>query len=196
MPYYGIPKDVTGENVAMAYDGQIITGLLREKLGFEGVICSDWGILTLMPWGVEDLSLEERYAKAIDAGVDQFGGDSEPEHIVTLVTGGSVTEERIDESARRLLRDKFSLGLFENPYVDPERARQIVGSQTFQEEADTTQRKSIVLLKNQATEGRNALPLKQDVKIYIENINLQRNPSLSAVALADLRVRFVARHES
>ena len=171
MPYYGIPKEVTGENVAMAYDKEIITGLLREKLGFQGVICSDWGILTLMPWGVEDLSLQQRYAKAIEAGIDQFGGDSNPEQIVTLVTSGSVPEERIDESARRLLKDKFSLGLFENPYVDPERARQIVGSQAFQEEADAAQRKSIVLLKNKANEGRNALPLKQDVKIYVENIN-------------------------
>ena len=172
MPYYGIPKDITGENVAMAYDREVITGLLRERLGFEGVICSDWGILTLMPWGVDDLSLEERYENAIEAGIDQFGGDSGPEHIVTLVKSGSVTEERIDASARRLLRDKFSLGLFEDPYVDPERAREIVGSEAFQAEADEAQRKSIVLLTNKTTEGdRNTLPLKQEVKIYIENVN-------------------------
>ncbi len=173
MPYYGIPTDVTSENVAMAYNKEIITGMLREQLGFDGVVCSDWGILTLMPWGVNELSIEERYAKAIDAGVDQFGGDSNPEHIVTLVTGGSVTEERIDESARRLLRDKFSLGVFENPYVDPDRAKEIVGSEPFQAEADTAQRKSIVLLKNQAANDAKALPLQHGAKIYVENVNPQ-----------------------
>jgi len=171
MPYYGIPVDVTSENVGMGFNKNILTGLLREKLGFDGVICTDWQITSLMPWGVEDLSLEERYKKAIEAGADQFGGDHTPEIIVALVENGEIPQTRIDESARRLLRDKFRLGLFENPYVDPEHAKRIVGHDEFQAAADLAQRKSIVLLKNEAADSGKTLPLSRGTRIYIENIN-------------------------
>lgn len=176
MPYYGIPMDVTSENVGMGYNKEILTGLLREQMGFEGVICTDWGITTRMVWGVEDLTVEQRYKKAIEAGVDQFGGDHTPEIIVDLVRKGELTEARIDESVRRLLRDKFKLGLFENPYVDPEQAKAIVGSAEFQAAADRAQRKSIVLLKNQVRESGNVLPLSRGTRIYIEGID----PSVAA----------------
>jgi beta-glucosidase len=171
MPYYGIPVDVTSENVGMGFNKDILTGLLREELGFDGVICTDWLITSMMPWGVEDLSVEERYKKALKAGADQFGGDHTPEIIVALVRNGEVSETRVDESVRRLLRDKFRLGSFENPYVDPERAKKIVGNDKFQAAADLAQRKSIVLLKNKVTDGEKTLPLSSETKIYIENIN-------------------------
>jgi beta-glucosidase len=171
MPYYGIPMDVTGENVGMAFNKEILTGLLREKLGFDGVICTDWGVTSLMCWGVEELSVEERYKKAIEAGADQFGGDHTPEIIVKLVKGGEISESRINESVRRLLRVMFQLGLFENPYVDPELAREIVGNAEFQAAADLAQRKSIVLLKNKATTGGKTLPLGSETRVYVENVN-------------------------
>jgi beta-glucosidase len=171
MPYYGIPMNVTGENVGMAFSKEILTDLLREKLGFDGVICTDWGITSLMCWGVEDLSVEERYRKAVEAGADQFGGDHTPEIIVKLVKGGEISESRIDESVRRLLRVMFQLGLFENPYVDPEVAKEIVGNAEFQATADLAQRKSIVLLKNEATAGGKTLPLGSETRIYVENVN-------------------------
>jgi beta-glucosidase len=171
MPYYGIPMNVTGENVGMAFNKEILTDLLREKLGFDGVICTDWGITSLMCWGVEDLSVEERYRKAVEAGADQFGGDHTPEIIVKLVKGGEISESRIDESVRRLLRVMFQLGLFENPYVDPEVAKEIVGNAEFQATADLAQRKSIVLLKNEATAGGKTLPLGSETRIYVENVN-------------------------
>lgn len=171
MPYYGIPMDVTSENVGMGFNKNILTDLLREELGFDGVICTDWLITSRMPWGVEDLGVEERYKKALEAGADQFGGDHTPEIIVTLVRNGEISEACIDESVRRLLRDKFRLGLFENPYVDPERAKKIVGNDKFQAVADLAQRKSIVLLKNKGTDGGKTLPLSSETKIYVENIN-------------------------
>jgi beta-glucosidase len=69
-------------------------------------------------WGVEKLSKEERVAKIINAGVDQFGGENCPEVIVQLVKDGKISEKRIDESVKRLLRQKFQLRLFDDPYVD------------------------------------------------------------------------------
>jgi beta-glucosidase len=171
MPYYGIPVDVTSVNVGMGFNKEILTDLLREELGFVGVICTDWLITSRMAWGVEHLTVEERAQKAIEAGADQFGGDHTPEIIVALVFGGKISERRIDESVRRLLKDKFRLGLFENPYVDPDQASQIVGNDEFQAVADLAQRKSIVLLKNEATASGKTLPLDMGAKTYVENIN-------------------------
>lgn len=176
MPYYGVPVDVTSENVGMGYNKDILTGLLRERMGFDGVICTDWGITSRMVWGVEDLTVEQRYKKAIEAGVDQFGGDHTAEIIVGLVKQGDVSQARIDESVRRLLRDKFRLGLFENPYVDPEQARTIVGCPEHQAAADVAQRKSIVLLKNRVSVGGTTLPLSPGTKVYVEGID----PSIAA----------------
>jgi beta-glucosidase len=118
MPYYGIPTGQTDEDVAMAFNRYILTDLLRDELGFEGVICTDWGVITGRIWGVEPLTVEERYLKSIEAGVDQYGGESEPEYIVDLVNRGVIGEARIDESVRRILKNKFDLGLFESPFVD------------------------------------------------------------------------------
>jgi len=121
MPLLRGAEGVTSAGVGMAYDSGIVTGLLREKLGFTGVVNSDTGITTGMPWGVEALSVRERYRKAIEAGVDRLGGDPTPEIVVDLVKSGGLPEARVDESARRILRVLFALGLFENPYVSPTR---------------------------------------------------------------------------
>ena len=167
MPYYAVAADLSREQVGMAYDRAIVTGLLREKLGFQGVVNSDTGITTGMPWGVESLSVKERYRRAIEAGVDRLGGDATPELIVELVKEGGLTEARVDESARRILRVLFALGLFENPYVSPDEAARTVKKPEFQEKADLAQRKSIVLLKN----AGNVLPLKPGARLYVEGID-------------------------
>ena len=167
MPYYAVPKGITREDVGMAYNKEIITDLLRNKLGYRGVVNSDTGITTGMPWGVESLSLKDRYKKAIEAGVDRLGGDSTPELIVELVKSGDLTEARIDESARRILSVFFALGLFENPYVNPEEAARTVRKAEFQQKADLAQRKSIVLLKN----AGDLLPLKPGLRIFVEGID-------------------------
>jgi beta-glucosidase len=180
MPYYGVPIGLGFEEVAFGFNKQIVTGLLRERYGFDGVVCTDWGLLTDLEiagrimearaWGVEHLSRPERAKKAIEAGVDQFGGEACPEVIVELVRGGQVAEARIDESVRRLLRDKFRLGLFDNPYVDVEAAERIVGNPEFRAAGALAQRKSIVLLKNGSSPGEPMLPLRGRPKIYVEQI--------------------------
>ena len=167
MPYYAIPRGITSEEVGMAYNKEIVTDLLRGKLGYTGVINSDTGISTSMPWGVESLSLKDRYKKAIQAGVDRIGGDLTPEIIVQLVKEGQLTEARVDESARRIMRVYFQLGIFENPYANPDEAARTVRKKEFQQRADLAQRKSIVLLKN----ANNILPLKKGVRMYVEGID-------------------------
>jgi beta-glucosidase len=182
MPYYGMPVGLPIEEVGFGFNKDVITGLLREKYGFDGVVCTDWMLLTSVTesgrelieakcWGVEDLTVEERARKAIDAGVDQFGGEACPEVIVGLVKGGQIDEARIDESIRRLLRDKFRFGLFDNPYVDPEAAAKIVGNDAFQEAGDIAQRKSVVLLKNTETPAGMTLPIRGNPRIYVENVD-------------------------
>jgi beta-glucosidase len=167
MPYYAVSLGTTSEDVGMAYNKEIISDLLRTKLGYTGVVNSDTGIISGMPWGVEKLTVAERYQKAIEAGVDRLGGDSTPEIIVGLVKGGRLPEARIDESARRILRVLFALGLFENPYANPEEAAAVVRKAEFQEKADLAQRRSIVLLKN----ASHLLPLGKGARIYVEGID-------------------------
>ena len=179
MPYYGIPTDQTDENVAMAYNKRIITNLLREKYKYDGVVCTDWGLITDRPmgpgvvwkaraWGVEDLSASDRALKIIEAGCDQFGGENRPELIIQLVNEDKLTIERIDVSVKRLLKQKFELGLFDNPFVDEKKVEEIVGSDASIKLGKKTQQISMTLLKNE----NSTLPLEQKkLKVYIENIN-------------------------
>jgi beta-glucosidase len=177
MPYYGMPIGIGLEEVGFGFNKQVVTGLLRERYGFDGVVCADWGLITdnYLPggvlfearaWGVEDLSRPERVKKAIDAGIDQFGGEACPELVIELVEAGKIDIARIDESIRRILRDKFRLGLFDNPYVDIEAADQLAGNVEFRTAGAEAQRKSLVLLKNADA----VLPLSGRPKIYGENI--------------------------
>ena len=104
---YGIPGGQTSEDVAMAFNSEIVTDLLRGRLGFDGVVSTDWltvdshrvlGILKLKDasaWGVERLKVPERYARAIEAGVDQFGGESNGQAVAGLVRAGRIPESRI-----------------------------------------------------------------------------------------------------
>jgi beta-glucosidase len=194
MPYYGQPIGLPGiEEVGFGFNRDVITGLLRQKYGFDGVVCTDWGLLTsaLLPggqvfearaWGVEHLSLEQRALKALNAGVDQFGGEACPEVIVGLVRSGQIPEARIDQSVRRLLRDKFRLGLFDNPYVDVDAAERIAGNPAFRQAGERAQRKSIVLLKNRETAQGKTLPLSGRPHIYIEGIDPQVAAAYGEVA--------------
>ena len=167
MPYYGIPKGQTDEDVAMAFNKYILTDLLRDQMNFDGVVCTDWGVIEGRHWGVDDLSISERYEKSINAGVDQYGGENKPEYVIDLVNEGKISEERIDQSVRRILTNKFELGLFENPFVDENLVSELVNRADYIEEGLDAQRKSIVLLSNKD----NTLPLPKDISIFVDGMN-------------------------
>lgn len=188
MPYYGVPVGQTSEDVAMGFNRDVITGLLRERFGFDGVVCTDWQIVVpqgigpieimhARDFGVEDLSIEDRYMKALDAGVDQFGGESDPVPLVSLVRSGRLDEGRLHTSLRRILRDKFRLGLFDDPYVDAFAATEICDQPDFHRAGEEAQRRSVVLLQNDALlDGGAALPLSRETRVYVENVD----PSVAA----------------
>lgn len=179
MPYYGVPTGQTDEEVAMAYNKAIITDLLRNKYKYDGVVCTDWGLITDLPmgpdvvwharaWGVEELSAADRVLKIIEAGCDQFGGENRPELVVQLVNENKLSEERIDISIKRLLRQKFQLGLFDNPFVDETQIANTVGIKSHIDLGEKTQKESMTLLKN----SDNTLPLEKNKwKVYVENMD-------------------------
>ncbi|MDQ1124650.1 glycoside hydrolase family 3 protein [Microbacterium trichothecenolyticum] len=179
MPYYGMPVglEVGGERieeVGFGYNRQIVTGLLREKLGYDGVVVTDWElvndnhvgdqVLPARAWGVEHLTAVERMEKILDAGSDQFGGEECVDMLIDLVRSGRVSEERIDASVRRLLRVKFQLGLFDDPYVDVDEAERIVGNAEFRALGERAQARSLTVLVNEGS----ILPLRPVDAVYVE----------------------------
>jgi beta-glucosidase len=177
MPYYGMPVGLELEEVGFGFNREVITDLLRGRYGFDGVVCTDWRLLTdasfggqviveAKCWGVEALDTSERAAKAIAAGIDQFGGEACTSVLTDLVHSGAVAESRIDESARRILRDKFRLGLFDDPFVDADVADDRVGTEAFRTAGEDAQRRSLVLLEN-----RDTLPLRGRPLLYVQNID-------------------------
>ena len=168
MPYYGIAVDQSNENIAIGFNRYLLNDLLREKLNYDGVICSDWGIITGRHWGVTNLTIPERYIKAINAGIDQFGGEMHPEIVVQLVKENKINESRIDRSARRILKNKFELGLFDDPFVDIESVDKLINTQITRKLALDAQRKSVVMLKN-----NNLLPLTEETKIYVDGMEFK-----------------------
>ncbi|MCF2525966.1 glycoside hydrolase family 3 protein [Yinghuangia soli] len=210
MPYYGMPVDTDMEPVAFGFNKGVITGLLREELGFDGIVCTDWGLISdslifgephvARAWGVEHLSESERVALVIEAGCDQFGGEARPELVVGLVKDGKVDEARLDVSVRRLLREKFVLGLFENPFVDVEAAAALVGTPEALEAGRIAQSRSITLLKN-GTEAP-VLPLAAGTKVYVEGVDaavaaeygtVVASPEEADVAILRMRTPFEER---
>ncbi|MEN9747529.1 MAG: hypothetical protein RLZZ603_221 [Actinomycetota bacterium] len=175
MPYYGMPIGLPGiEEVAFGFNKAILTDLLRQRLGFEGVICTDWGILTdaaimgqMWParaWGVEHLTPKERMVKAINAGVDQFGGEYCTDIMLEAVAEGLISEDRINQSVLRLIAQKLTLGLFENAIVDTGKANEIAGNAEFRAAGMAAQARSLTVLKSEI------LPLAKGVKVYLEGI--------------------------
>ncbi|SBV97052.1 Glycoside hydrolase family 3 domain protein [uncultured Eubacteriales bacterium] len=145
-----------GELVGSAYSEYKI-GLLRETYGFNGIICTDWGILAdgTKTWGVDDLTPGERFYKALMAGVDQLGGFNDPAPILDAYEIGidEIGEDailaRFQESGARLVRGFFLVGLFDNPYVSVSAAKEIVGNKEAQAAGMAAQQKSVIMLKNE-----------------------------------------------
>ena len=189
MPYYGITVNQTSENVAIGFNKDLLTTLLRDELGYKGVICSDWGIINGRHWGVGDLSIEERYIKAIDAGIDQFGGEKDTEVVIELVKKGLIPLSRIDASVKRILKNKFDLGLFDNPYVEVDQVKSRVNTERNIKLGKEAQKQSMVLLKNDST-----LPLEKNINIFVDGFNAKsivHGNVVSDIKDADVIVSYV-----
>lgn len=184
MPYYTITygQDPSGQNVANGYSKYMITDLLRKKYNYDGVVCTDWlitgnegatpDIFAGKPWGVEALTINERHYKVIMAGVDQFGGNNEIKPIMAAYQmgikeyGAKFMRARFETSAIRLLKNIFRVGLFENPYLDPQESKQIVGNTEFMKAGFQAQLKSVVLLKNKSS----ILPVAKNKTVFVPKI--------------------------
>jgi beta-glucosidase len=181
MPYYGMPVGTPYEEVGFAFNAGVITGLLRGELGFDGIVCTDWGVLTdtafygeprpARAWGVERSSPVQRARRALDAGCDQFGGEACPDLVVELVQSGAISEWRLDVSVRRLLREKFRLGLFDRRHVDPQVAEETVGRADFRAAGLAAQRASVTLLSNATMDSPARLPLRPGLRVYCTGIS-------------------------
>lgn len=179
MPYYTIPVGQCGpgDEVGNAFSKRIIEEMLRGDSGYDGVVCTDWqvthdeihtGRTGGKPWGVERLTPAERHLKALEAGVDQFGGNNEAAPLAEAYAlavekyGRDRTDARFRISAKRLLINIFRVGLFENPYLDEEESMRVVGCPEYMRKGFEAQVKSVVLLKN-----RRVLPLRGRPKVWI-----------------------------
>jgi len=179
MTYYGMPIGTEWEEVGFAFNRPVVHDLLRKKLRYTGIICADWNVIDGAPregftfgpnaWGLEHLTPRQRMARALSVGVDQFGGDDCVDVAISLVRTGEISEARIDESALRLLTEKFQLGLFEQRRVDPAAAAAHVGTPELRARGEAAQRNSLVLLQHDAT--KLSLPLPQGVRIYCEGFS-------------------------
>ncbi|MGI9552170.1 MAG: glycoside hydrolase family 3 N-terminal domain-containing protein, partial [Aurantibacter sp.] len=181
MPYYSFPVNTKYDEVAYAYNHGILQDLLRGELGFKGIINSDTGPIEMMPWGVEELSITERYKLALEAGVNIFSGTADPTQLLETLKLYPELMPKVDESVHLLLLEKFRLGLFENPYVDVEAATNIIGNPKFKERADLAMRKSIVLLRNEEVGGSKILPIQPKTKVYFETYLPKKDASSSNV---------------
>ena len=212
MPYYGLPVglELDGEpveEVGFGFNRQIITGLLREELAYDGVVLTDWGLVTdvevfgkpfpARAWGVEQLPPVERMARILDAGADQFGGESCTELVLELVSSGRIPESRLDESVRRILRVKFELGLFDDPYVDEDEAERVVGDSALREAGHRAQAEAITVLR-----AGDVLPLRSGRRLYLDGVDAEvaagygevvTDPAEADVAVVRLKAPFEPR---
>ena len=183
MPYYTISTgvDPSGKNVGNSYSKYIITDLLREKYGYDGVVCTDWNItydnmgidkFDGKCWGVEELTVAQRHYECLKAGIDQFGGNNDKGPVLEAYQmwvdefGKESADQRFKESAKRLLMNSFRTGLFENPYLDPAASAETVGKPEYMEKGYQAQLKSVVMIKN----SDNVLPMKAaeaKPKVYV-----------------------------
>ncbi|MBO9724012.1 MAG: glycoside hydrolase family 3 C-terminal domain-containing protein [Novosphingobium sp.] len=195
MPTYGIVTGVTidgkpMEQVGAGFNATLLQDLLRKKMGYRGLVVSDWGIVNdcsatcsrptadnpqtpsaiAMPWGVEKLTVEQRVAKGVNAGIDQFGGFADPAPLLAAVRSGAISQARLDDAVRQVMLVKFRLGLFDNPFVDETAAARIVGAPQAAALAAKVQSEAQVLLQNR----KGTIPLAPTLrKIWLHGVSLE-----------------------
>ena len=172
---YGVPTWPGSAGVGFCFDRDVVTGILRERLGFDGIVSTDWGVINDlnllgqdMPapaWGLEELTPEQRILRALEAGVDQFGGEYCPELVVDLVRGGAVTQDRLDASAARILHEKFALGLFDRRRVDVDRVPELVGQPRDVATGREMQTRSLTVLGDSI-----GLPLAPGTAVHLDGL--------------------------
>lgn len=192
MPAYPILADVTVngkpvEAVGAGFSKVLLTDLLRGRLGYRGLILSDWAITrdcnercvaptTEAPqrpqdiatsWGVEALSVQDRYVLGLDAGIDQFGGTDDVAPLMEAWSAGRLDPARIDAAVAHILEPKFVMGLFDNPYVDADAAGSTIGTPANVALAEATQRAAQVLLQHDERANR----FKPGAKVWLFGMN-------------------------
>ena len=153
------------EAVPSAYSKELLTDLARSKMGFDGYINSDSGITSVQIYGVEDLTVPQRYAKAISAGTDVIGGNTDPENIIKAVEDGLLPKADLDRASYNRLLSLFRTKRVDNPYLDPDQADQ-ARQDNFdgaKKKAYEANQKAVVLVKNHD----HILPLAKEKKVCI-----------------------------
>ena len=164
MPYYSVPLALDMENSAIGSKAAL-QDLLREQMGFTGIIQTDWGMIWAIQEGLgtmtgEEVSDEEAIIIGVtQSRVDGIGGESIRliDQMEEMTADGKIDEEILSAAAKRIVLAKFQLGVFENPYCDVEYAVSFVGNEEHTALNLEAARKSMTLLKNDG-----ALPLKQN----------------------------------
>ena len=179
MPYYSVPLAI--DNMAALGSEATLQGLLRQELGYEGIITTDWGMI----WGIQqsaafvggEISHDEAVVIGVQGGqVDGIGGESLRlvDDIERLIQDGLIKEETIDKAAARTLLAKFEMGIFDNPYVDEDYAEELVGCQAHQELSLEAARASMTLLHNNGL-----LPLSTAKNILVAGLRANDMDSLT-----------------
>ena len=164
-PQYYRGKLTSAETVPSTYSKELITDLARDTMGFTGYVNSDSGITTTQIYGVEHLSMAERYAKAISAGTDVIGGNYDAENIVKAVEDGFLPKEDLDRANYRRLLSLFQQKRVDNPYLNPDEADR-VRSENYEgakKAAYKACQKEVVLAKNHG----GVLPMEKGKKVYV-----------------------------
>jgi beta-glucosidase len=188
------------EPYGVGYSRLMLQDVLRKKMGFKGIILSDWAITVdcnercsnptaeapqrpqdiSTAWGVNDLTVEQRYVLGVKAGIDQFGGTQDVAPLLSAVKKGLISQARLDQSVRRVLEAKFKQGLFDNPYVDPARAQALIATPANHVLAAQTQREAQVLLTNKGLLP--VVPAGKKVWLFDVEAKAAQEAGLSVVA--------------
>ncbi|MGD9345516.1 MAG: glycoside hydrolase family 3 N-terminal domain-containing protein [Candidatus Aminicenantes bacterium] len=179
--HIAVPSVTEGSSLPASVESRLVTGWLRDKLGFEGVLTTDdlWYDHVIQRFGPVEVAL-----KALEAGHDVLLKPKDPVAVINgicdAVTSGRIPESRIDHSVLKLLMLKARLGLHTNRFVDEDRINAIVGTPAHQALIQEVADRSLTLLKNESI-----LPLKDAGIENVINICVQKNaddPSPAALS--------------